>query len=418
MPPAGSSLLPLPGRFISSGGMWREQYYWNTYFLMLGLGRDDADLRHEMVDNIAGFDRNASVTRPNANRSYYLGRSQPPLFFKMVALLDPDDEAAAFARYLPQLLAEHRFWMAGEELVSPAGADRRVVRFADGSLLNRYWDQFDTPRDEAYARDIGIAAASPRPANEVYRDIRAGAESGWDYTSRWFADRQNMASIATTSILPCDLNAYLFGLEQAIAAGCEREGNTQIAAVFHGRAEQRAAAMNRHLWNNDLGIFDDFDWVEGTLRNAVSAAAFAPLFVGMASAAQAAATARRAGHQLLARGGIVSTDRHTGEQWDAPFGFAANQWIAISGLCATGHSDLARQIAQAWLETISRVYADTGRLFEKYDLVEMQAGGGGGYPVQSGQGWTASITLALLDRYPEFARLGETPPPDVGTPVA
>ncbi|MCJ9669939.1 MULTISPECIES: trehalase family glycosidase [unclassified Neorhizobium] len=408
--PPHSSLISMPGRFITSGGLWREQYYWNTYFLMVGLGAQHSALKTEMVGNIASLiDRFGHV--PNGNRTYYLSRSQPPLFFSMLSLLNPMDEALVFAEHLPLLQKEHAYWMAGEESLKPGEASRHAVRLTSGAILNRYWDDCDTPRDEAFFRDSAIASAAVgRSAAEVFRDIRAGAESGWDYSSRWFADRQTMATIVTTSIVPVDLNSFIYGLEQAIASGCARSGDHAGAAVYQGRAAARRAAMNEVLWNEKLGLFDDYDWKAKSRRAAVSAAMLAPLFVKLATEEQALSTARRVRKDLLEKGGLLNTNCTTGEQWDAPYGFAANQWIAVEGLRRYGLDDDARDIAGRWLAMTAGVYEKTGRLFEKYDVVECGPGGGGGYPIQSGQGWTASITLALLDLYPDFSCFGDAFP--------
>ena len=162
---------------------------------------------------------------PNGTRSYYLTRSQPPFFFAMVGLLSPMDPAAAFARYLPELKTEYAFWMEGEKKLRRGGAHRRVVALDDGSILNRYWDDSDAPRDKSYREDVALAEATPREPGQTYREIRAGAESGWDFSSRWFADSRTLGSIDTTEIIPIDLNALLFGLENAIRAGCERAGD-------------------------------------------------------------------------------------------------------------------------------------------------------------------------------------------------
>src|SRR5262249_31530514 len=133
---------------------------------------------------------------PNGTRTYYLSRSQPPFFFAMVGLLGKDD--AAYAEYLPQLQREYEFWMEGAKGLRKGAAHRHVVAMPDGSILNRYWDDRDTPRDEAYGSDTELARQSGRPAPQVYRDIRAAAESGWDFGSRWFADGHTRATIETT----------------------------------------------------------------------------------------------------------------------------------------------------------------------------------------------------------------------------
>src|SRR5690606_4869858 len=142
---------------------------------------------------------------PNGNRSYYLSRSQPPFFSLMVDLLATHEGDDAYRRYLPQLRAEHAFWMQGADGLAPGTAQARAVKLADGSLLNRYWDARAVPRTESWTDDLATAAQAPgRAPSQVYRDLRAGAESGWDFSSRWLADAGALASIHTTEIIPVD----------------------------------------------------------------------------------------------------------------------------------------------------------------------------------------------------------------------
>ena len=147
-----SSLLPLPRPYVVPGGRFRELYYWDSYFTMLGLAESGrVDLLEDMVQNFAHL-IDAYGHTPNGSRSYYLTRSQPPFFFAMVGLLSPADPAAAFARYLLQLKGEYAFWMEGAKELGAGGAHRRVVSLDDGSILNRYWDDSDAPRDESLSR--------------------------------------------------------------------------------------------------------------------------------------------------------------------------------------------------------------------------------------------------------------------------
>ena len=148
-------------------------------------------------------------------------------------------------------------WRAPKEL-RPGGAHRRVVALDDGSILNRYWDDSDAPRDESYREDVALAQATPREPRLTYREIRAAAESGWDFSSRWFADSRTLAAIDTTEIIPVDLNSLLFGLENAIRAGCERAGDHDCAEDFARRAAARRAAIDRYLWDPSRGVFLDY----------------------------------------------------------------------------------------------------------------------------------------------------------------
>ncbi|GAA0551173.1 alpha,alpha-trehalase [Rhizomicrobium palustre] len=404
--PQGGSLLRLPYAFVVPGGRFREMYYWDSYFTMLGLAESG---RSYLVGNMVGDFASLIDTYghiPNGNRSYYLSRSQPPFFFKMVALTNKTDPAAAYARYLPELRREYAFWMKGAEGLKPGTAQARVVAFGDGAILNRYWDDSDTPRDEAFQKDRAVARAVSRPAGETYRDIRAAAESGWDFSSRWFADGKSLTRIETSSIVPVDLNSLLFGLEQAIAEGCARKADQNCAKIFHAKAASRRAAMNRYLWDDAKGTYVDYHWRRRQATGRISAAIFYPLFVGAADQTQAERVTAFARKTLLAAGGIVTTPVTTGQQWDAPNGWAPLQWVAVDGLKRYRQRGLAAAIACRWAVNVGKVYQESGKLLEKYDVVTLgRPGGGGEYVNQDGFGWTNGVTRKLLADYPAFATL-------------
>jgi alpha,alpha-trehalase len=398
--PRYSSLLPLPQPYVVPGGRFREIYYWDSYFTMLGLAESGRhDLLAGMVQDFAYLiDTYGHV--PNGARSYYLSRSQPPFFFEMVGLLSPDDPARAFSQYLPQLKREYAFWMAGAGQSGRGQGHRRVVVLPDGSRLNRYWDDRDTPRDEAYREDTELARTTRRPARQLFRDIRAAAESGWDFSSRWFADGRTRATIDTTEIVPVDLNSLLFGLEQAIRSGCRRRGDIACAHEFAQRAAARRAAVDHYLWNAANGCYFDYRWTRRAPLARLSAATVYPLFVSLASATQAAAVAKTVARDLLKPGGIVTTPTDTGEQWDAPNGWAPIQWMAIAGLRRYGQGSLALTIACRWIGNVENLYRQSGKLVEKYDVVTTgRSSGGGEYPLQDGFGWTNGVTRKLFDLY-------------------
>lgn len=403
--PPFSSALPLPRPYVVPGGRFREMYYWDSYFTMLGLARSGRnDLLAAMVEDFAYLiDTYGHI--PNGARTYYLSRSQPPLFFAMVGLLSPGSPATAYAKYLPQLRREYEFWMEGARGLRRGSAHRRVVVMPDGSVLNRYWDDRDTPRDESYRDDVEVARASGRPAAEVYRNLRAAAESGWDFSSRWFEDGVTRATIDTTEILPVDLNSILFGLESAIQGGCEQQGDTACASEFAHRAAARRAALDRYLWSGSGGAYLDYRWTRRTPTARVSAATLYPLFVGAASDAQAQLVKATVTKQLLRPGGVVTTTVNTGQQWDAPNGWAPLQWIAVAGLRRYHDAGLAETIACRWIINVIDVYRQSGKLVEKYDVVATgRSGGGGEYPTQDGFGWTNGVTRELMALYPADVR--------------
>jgi alpha,alpha-trehalase len=229
---SGGSLLPLPHRYVVPGGRFREIYYWDSYFTMLGLRISKrVDLIQSMVDNFAYLIDTIGYI-PNGNRTYFLGRSQPPFFSLMVGLLReiflekggqiPVDP---YSQYLPQLKKEYAFWMNGQNTISASHpAESRVVRLADGSILNRYWDFNDTPRPEAYKEDVELSRISTQLKPDLFRHLRAAAESGWDFSSRWYRD-DSFASIHTTDIIPVDLNCLVLHLEQTLSAAYKSVGD-------------------------------------------------------------------------------------------------------------------------------------------------------------------------------------------------
>jgi Neutral trehalase len=406
--PPNSSLLPLPYPYVVPGGRFREIYYWDSYFTMLGLvesGRQD--LVRDMVRNFAHM-IDAYGHIPNGSRTYYLSRSQPPFFFAMTGLVDPNDPAKGYAQYLPQLKAEYRYWMRGAANLKPGEARERVVALSDGTLLNRYWDDSDTPRDESFREDEQLARTSSRPHAEIYRNARAAAESGWDFTARWFADGKSLASIVTTEIVPVDLNSLMFGLEDAIRQGCERTHDTNCAREYSEHAAQRRVAINTHLWDDRLGAYGDWRWTQNRFTGVLSVAAFYPLFVGIADPERAKKIAEAGRNSLLKPGGLVSTPLATGEQWDAPNGWAPLQWMAIAGL-RRYHDDLATTISCRWIVNVNAVYKRSGKLVEKYDVVTLnRPGGGGEYKLQDGFGWTNGVTRKLMSLYPAYTRYTST----------
>ena len=401
VPSAYSSLLYVPKPYIVPGGSFQEFYYWDSYFTMLGLIPDGhMDLARDLVDDFSYLIETYGHI-PNGARTFYLSRSQPPVYYLMVGLLDRDP-TKAWADHLRDLQGEYAYWMQGAEGLRPGEVRRNVVAMADGSILNRYWDDRDTPRDEGYRNDVLTARAAGRPPQQVYRDIRAAAESGWDFSSRWFGDRQHMATIRTTDVVPVDLNSLLYGLEEAIARGCEAKRDLACEEDFDARAHRREEAMDHYLWNARAGYFEDYDWRSRKRQEELSAATLYPLFVGLATSQQAAQVATAVRGQLLKGGGIVTTTIHSGQQWDAPNGWAPLQWIAVRGLARYGDEALARDIARRWVATVRRVYTNTGRIFEKYDVEQALPGGGGEYPVQDGFGWTNGVTRGLLQLYPDL----------------
>ena len=393
------SLLPLPEPYVVPGGRFREIYYWDSYFTMLGLAESNHwDKVSDMVANFA-YEIDSWGHIPNGNRTYYLSRSQPPFFAFMVELLAQHDGDDALKKYLPQMLKEYTYWMEGVETLQPGQQNKRVVKLDDGTILNRYWDDRDTPRPESWVEDIATAKSNPnRPATEIYRDLRSAAASGWDFSSRWMDNPNQLGTLRTTSIVPVDLNALMYKMEKMIALASKAAGDNAKAAQYEGFANARQKGIEKHLWNDKEGWYADYDLKSHKVRNQLTAAALFPLYVNAAAKDRASKVAAATQAHLLQPGGLATTSVKNGQQWDAPNGWAPLQWVAASGLQNYGQDNVAMDVTWRFLTNVQHTYDREKKLVEKYDVSSTGTGGGGGeYPLQDGFGWTNGVTLKMLD---------------------
>lgn len=393
----GSTLIPLPHPYIVPGGRFREVYYWDSYFTMLGLqvsGRKD--IMKNMVDNFAALIQTIGFI-PNANRSYYLGRSQPPFFTMMVQLLAESLGHEMLPKYQPAIEQEYAFWMNGTELLNEqCQAYRRVVLLPDGSILNRYWDDKSTPRPEAYIEDIELAAAAPGKREDTYRHIRAAAESGWDFSTRWFADGMQMKTIQTTELIPIDLNCLLLFTEETLRDIAIYNGQTAKAREYQDIITRRRKAIEHYCYDAKEGYYFDYQFVQQKKSMQPTLAGAYALFFGVCAPENAARVASFIETHFLHPGGVVTTLVKSGQQWDAPNGWAPLQWITYKGLQDYGFDTIARKLRNNWMQVNEHVYAASGKMMEKYNVMDTGAvAGGGEYPNQDGFGWTNGVYLRL-----------------------
>ncbi|WP_373074961.1 alpha,alpha-trehalase TreF [Zeaxanthinibacter enoshimensis] len=386
----GSTLLPLPEPYIVPGGRFREVYYWDSYFTMIGLAESGKmELVESMLDNFAYLIETIGHI-PNGNRTYYVSRSQPPFFAYMINLYAAHRGDEVYETYRDALREEYQFWMKGcSESSEPI---LHCVPTEQG-IMNRYYDARNIPRQESYREDYELVEKAGG-GEKMYRDLRSGAESGWDYSTRWFADARTMATIETTDIIPVDLNALLYGMEAVLVRSFPED--TAFVKDLQDRMEDRKNFMTQVLWNEEKGIFSDYNWVDKKTTSVSSLATVYPLFVGMATQEQADKIATYIRNNFLKPGGVVTSLNHSGQQWDAPNGWAPLQWMTVMGLERYGHSDLARTIAERWVALNEKVYANTGKFVEKYNVEDMSLEAGGGeYPVQDGFGWSNGVYLGF-----------------------
>jgi alpha,alpha-trehalase len=400
-PNTSSGAIPLTHPYIVPGGRFGEIYYWDSYFTMLGL---KASGKTEMIENMVNnfsFLIDTLGYIPNGNRSYFIGRSQPPFFSFMVKMLADIKGDKILLTHLSQLEKEYGFWMKGAETLDKKNPScHHVVLMPDGHILNRYWDENDSPRPEAFREDVELSYQSTQEPDQLYRHLRAGAESGWDFTYRWFKEDDSFASIHTCDIIPVDLNCLLYHLETMIADAYLLKGDTTAAERYQLLVKKRKQAIQTYCWNNEQGFYFDYDHIEQRQKTVLSLAGVVPLFVKLAKPEQATKVAAVINEKFLQAGGVVSTLKTTGQQWDAPNGWAPLHWMTIVGLENYSEDDLAADIAGRWIKLNTEVFKRTGKLMEKYNVIDTALEAGGGeYPGQDGFGWTNGVLLALIKKY-------------------
>jgi alpha,alpha-trehalase len=395
------SLIALPHSYIVPGGRFNEQFYWDSYFIMLGLAKDGKwDKVEGMIRNCAYMIRKFGFV-PTANRTYFLSRSQPPFFSHMLRLLATHKGQGVLVEYLPYLLLEYRFWMKGRNKLAAQEhkAFARVAEMPNGTLLNRYYDNKTTPRPEMLRDDTAVATnVAQRPADRVFLHLRAAAESGWDFSSRWFRDPMDIHTIHTADIIPVDLNCLLYQLELTIAEAYQLARQPILSRRFHDAAARRAKSIEQYCWDEKSGFFGDFNFHEGALTGRETLAGVFPLYAKIATTKQARAVARKIETEFLKPGGLVTSLIENGQQWDAPNGWAPLQYVTIQALRNYGYHSLADKIKRRWVKTNLKVFSEKKKLVEKYNVIDIhQLGGGGEYPLQDGFGWTNGVLLALLN---------------------
>ena len=370
-----STKVPLPHSYIVPGGRFQEVYYWDSYFTQLGLlAHGHRSWVGDLLDNFAHFiDTYGHI--PNGNRTYFLSRSQPPFFALMVDAYakGAEEPMDVYERYLPALEKEYTFWSTAH-------------RNEDGKTT--YWDAGNSPRIEMYRTDLEWEAhAKEHPL--FFQHLRAACESGWDFSSRWLSDPMDLGTIHTMDIAPVDLNSLLLFLEELLF---NLTGNT----VYEDAAYERKRKLQTEFFTEEG--FQDIDLRSGAGTGAISAAVFYPLFVGAATADQAAFTVEHHLPQLLETGGLLTTPIKSGQQWDAPNGWAPLQWIAVMGLDRYGFKEEARDLATRWIRTCDIIYNARGKFVEKYNVVEPEnLSKGGEYDVQDGFGWSNGVYIAMLE---------------------
>jgi alpha,alpha-trehalase len=376
--PPEPGLLYLPRPYVVPGGRFNEMYGWDSYFIVRGLLADGQVARAlDMVDDAVYEVVNFGKVL-NANRTYYLDRSQPPLLTLMIrAVYAATHDRAWLAATLPAIRAQHRFWVTPPHVAGATGLSRYHAGGA-GPAPEVVASERDAQGLTAYDRMRAVLRAKARGGRDVARFYDAAhdrltplayvadrtvRESGFDTT-----DRFGLFSLEILDFAPVCLNSLLYAMERDTAAILEELGEPVEARTWSFMADLRARRIRELLWDEAHGLFLDYDFEQGRRRDYPFATAFFPLWAGVATPAQARRVAATALPLLLRAGGLMTSTNVSGGQWDAPFGWAPLQLVAVEGLRRYGLDADAERVALPFLGTVLAQFVASGTVFEKYDV--------------------------------------------------
>jgi alpha,alpha-trehalase len=404
-------LLYLPKAYVVPGGRFNEMYGWDSYFIQVGLLNDgELDMAKNMADNFLYQVKHYGKIL-NANRTYYLNRSQPPFLTQMVlGVYQKTHDRKWLEEALPMLEKCYRLW-ATEPHMIPATGLARYWDFGEGpapEVLSAERDaqgrtHYDLVKD--YFRthqitDYDLNQYYDRAADQLtmlfYKGDRSMRESGFDPSNRF-----GPFNIDIIHYNPVCLNSLLYLMEIQMADILETLGRPEDGKIWRKRADERAARINQLMWDEKDGLYYDYDFVNKRVRHYPFLTAFYPLWAGFASKEQAARVEKNL--SLFERvGGLQTSTNVSGNQWDSPFGWAPLQMIAAEGLRHYGYNEDAERISMKFLSLVRREYSRQGYIVEKYDVV----GGGSnvsanihyGYSAnQAGFGWTNAAFTELYN---------------------
>jgi alpha,alpha-trehalase len=404
-------LLYVPFPYVVPGGRFNEMYGWDSYFIQLGLLRDgELDLARNMTDNFVYEIAHYGMIL-NANRTYFLTRSQPPFLTEMIlGVYDRTHDREWLRSTLPAIERYYRFWTTPPHLIEPVGLSR-YYDLGDGPAPEVVSDERDAQGRTHYDRvreyyrthqvdDYDVSQFYDRAADKLtdrfYKGDRSMRESGFDPSNRF-----GPFSAAITDYAPVCLNVLLYRMEQEAARISTILGNAGAATEWQARARKRRQLVDRYLWDPGAGLYFDYNVATGRRRPYEFATTFYPLWAGLSSPEQARRVAGNLG-RFEAPGGILTSTQTTGSQWDAPFGWAPLQLIAVAGLRRYGYQQEADRVARKFVSLVVDDFTARGAIVEKYDVQrrssDLAAGLKFGYTSNEiGFGWTNAAILELLE---------------------
>ncbi|XP_060862084.1 trehalase-like [Metopolophium dirhodum] len=408
------SLIWVPNGFFIPGGRFRELYYWDTYWIVNGLMLCDMkDTARGVIDNIISL-VNQFGFMPNGGRSYYLNRSQPPMLILMaLSYYKETNDFDYIKKILPDLESEFHFW-----------TENRMVTFEkDGKSyrMARYNAPSRGPRPESYREDYEVAEKfeTENEKDDMYTRLKSGAESGWDYSSRWFittdqhSEPDQLSNVHVPSIVPVELNSILNQNARILSTWFGKIGNKYKSNKYCTVAQEFLNGIQEVMWRSDRGAWFDWDLMNHKHRECFFVSNIAPLWTesyNMPKHFVANEVLR-----YLRDEGIIEPDFSisfhgtptsmyvSSQQWDYPNAWPPLQAYIIQGLDRTEHScaqQVAAKMAEVWLSTNYKGFAEKSTMYEKYHVeLPGETGGGGEYIPQTGFGWSNGVVLEFLNQW-------------------
>ena len=445
------ALLYLPHPYVVPGGMFNEMYGWDSYFIIRGLAESGRiDLARGMVENFF-FEIAHYGALLNANRGYMLTRSQPPFLTSMImAVYDAEkakgrDDRDWLATAYPYAVEDHDLWVHDPHLAGATGLSRyfdfgrgpvaeedlayyrraaayfilhpgEAAGFLSTTGPGEHPPEAIGPRfslnlcsKNADSENAGSEnAGAPGAGNcdrfedagltsDFYKGDRSVRESGFDITFRY-----GTYAAGTHHYADVGLNCLLYKVETDLERMSTLLSKSAEAGKWRERASERRDAINKYFWNAQKGEFFDYDFTGSERSSYEYATTFYPLWVGLASPEQAEAVDRNFAY-FDRPGGLLTSLKETGGQWDAPYGWAPLQLIAAEGLRRYGFAQDANRLSAEFLTTVLLNFRRDGTIREKYNVVT----GSSETHVQAGYtqnvvgfGWTNGVFLALLHNLP------------------
>lgn len=417
--PERYSLIYMENPFVVPGGRFREVYYWDSYWTILGLlvsGMEETV--RGMLTNFAHLvDKYGLI--PNGNRVYYTRRSQPPLY---IAMMDEYHKATQDDEFilagLNSMVKEFMFWIEHRTVT--------VSKKGKSYKLARYNVEVDMPRPEGYVEDFNLAEEffdNDEEKVELYKNLKTGAESGLDYSAKWFVGSDGNVSldlddIRARHIVPVELNSYLCRNARVLAKFYEEFGNHEKAEEFRKWEDSFKTAIDQVLWNEEQGSYFDYDLDNQKQRDFFLVTNVAPLWAECFKDDKYGSKARKMISYMDGKdtrhftGGVPTSLFPSGQQWDM-----RNIWPPMQELVATAMENtglergkrVARDVVNKYLQNVycNFIEDDYHVIYEKYasdfycgwDRPDKGAGTGGEYEVQEGFGWTNGVVMHFLAKY-------------------